>query len=160
MKCLSAPCKVRFHVLRIACAFVCAIGIVLVAFLLFRKTSRGVASQVPTPFRKSLLVKYVKNVGNSSVACRLPNLDPFHESVLKFLEDLGKLHCKGERFSRFENNVLRVEGEGIISAQYRRIGRPSGDDFKVLRSEPVPVQNKADKSTEKAGKHEQYSPGM
>ena len=156
MKCVNIPCKVRFHVLRIVLAFVCAVGIVLVAFVLFRRSPR------PATFKKSLRVKYVKNVGNSSIACRLPNLDPFHESVLKFVEDLGKLHCKGERFSSFENNVLRVEGEGIISAQYRTIGRPSGDDFKILRSEPVPVQNKADKSVEKAGKddHDQYSPGM
>ena len=124
------------------------------ALVLFRRSSR------PATFKKSLRVKYVKNVENSSIACRLPNLDPFHESVLKSVEDLGKLHCKGERFSSYENNVLRVEGEGIISAQYRRIGRPSGDDFNVLRSEPIPVKNTAEKNVEKEEKHDQYSPGM
>ena len=161
---VSVPFRFRFNRVRIVCAFVCAIGVLLVALLVLRESrtlpSTQAPTTAPTPFRKSLRVKYVKNVGNSSVACRLPNLDPFHESVMEFVEDFGKLHCKGASFSSFENNVLRVEGEGIISAQYRTIGRPPGDDFKVLRSEPVPVQNTVDKSAEKAEKHEQYSPGM
>ena len=112
----------------------CATGIILVALISLEKSAGA-----PPIFRKSLRVKYVKNVGNSTFACRLPNLDPFHDSVLKFVKNLGKLECKGKRFSSFDNNVLRVEGEGIVSAQYRKIGRPTGDDFNILRSDPVPV---------------------
>lgn len=75
------------------------------------------------------------------VACRLPTLDPFHSSVSQFTEDLGKLRCEGVNYSSFDNNVLRVEGEGIVSAQYRKIERTSGNDFDVSLSDPVEVQN-------------------
>ena len=135
----------------------CTIGVILI---LFGNSSRLPSHSAQAPFKKSLRFKYVKTVGNTSVACRLPNLDPFHESVLKFVEDLGKLRCEGKSFSRFENNVLRVEGEDIVSAQYRKIGRPSGGDFNISRSEPVLVPNMAAKTAEKAVEHEEYSTGM
>ncbi|KAJ7392266.1 hypothetical protein OS493_013645 [Desmophyllum pertusum] len=77
---------------------------------------------------------------NSAASCKLPNLDPFHSSVIKFIKDLGKLRCEGASYSSFENNVLRVEGEGIASAQYRKIERTPGDDFGVVLSDAVRVQ--------------------
>jgi len=75
------------------------------------------------------------------VACRLPVLDPFHSSVVQFTEDLGKLRCEGTSYSSFENNVLRVEGEGIVSAWYSKIERTSGNDFDVELSDPVKIQH-------------------
>ncbi|KAJ7370610.1 hypothetical protein OS493_031346 [Desmophyllum pertusum] len=78
--------------------------------------------------------------GNSIVACKLPTLDPFHPSVLQFIKDLGKLHCEGANYSSFDKNVLRVEGEGIVSAQYRKIERTPGNDFGIVLSDPVSVQ--------------------
>ena len=81
-----------------------------------------------------------EDVGNSSAACRLPVLDPFHSSVVHFMKDLGKLRCDGVSYSRFENNELRVEGEGIVSAKYRKIKRTPGKDFGVVLSDPVVVQ--------------------
>ena len=146
--CLNIPFKFRFHRLRVVWAILCAVGIILVAWMLFQK-SRTV------PFKKSLRVKYVKQVGNISVACRLPNLNPFHDSIIKFVKNLGKLQCEGESFSNFENNVLRVEGEDIVSAQYRKIGRPSGDDFKVTLSDPVPISNLVERTAD-----EEQSKGM
>ena len=95
-------------------------------------------------FKKTLRVKYVKQVGNYSTACRLPNLDPFHPSILEFVKDLGKLQCKGERHSFFINNLLEVKGEDIYSAQYSTIERPPGDDFKVVLSDPVSLSNEAE----------------
>lgn len=96
---------------------------------------------------KDVLV--MKNVGNSSAACRLPVLDPFHSSVVQFVKDLGKLRCDGVSYSSFENNVLRVEGQGIISAKYRKIERTPGDDFGVVLTDSVevPLHN----TTEQAG---------
>ena len=82
----------------------------------------------------------VKDAGNSSAACRLPIMDPFHSSVVHFMKDLGKLRCDGVSYSRFENNELRVEGEGIVSAKYRKIERTPGNDFGVVLSDPVEVQ--------------------
>ena len=84
---------------------------------------------------------FKKNFGNNSAACRLPNLDPFHSSVAQFMKDLGRLNCDGVSYSSFENNVLVVEGEGIVSAQYRRIARTPGDDFVVVLSDPLEVRN-------------------
>ena len=88
-------------------------------------------------------VKYVKHVGNYSSACRLPNLDPFHLSIMEFMKDLGKLQCTGERYSNFKTNLLEVKGEGISSVQYKIIQRPRGDDFKVELSDPIDVENEA-----------------
>ena len=85
------------------------------------------------------------NVAKSSAACRLHVLDPFHSSVIHFMQDLGKLSCGGVSYSSFENNVLRVEGEGVVSAQYRKIDRPPGKDFGVVLSDPVVVQNTSEK---------------
>lgn len=82
-----------------------------------------------------------KDEDESVAACKLPKVDPFHPSVLQFIEDLGKLHCEGANYSSFENNVLRVEGEDIVSAEYRKIERAPGDDFSVVLSDPVRVRN-------------------
>ena len=80
-----------------------------------------------------------------TTSCRLHALDPFHSSVIHFMKDLGKLSCGGVSYSSFENNVLRVEGDGVVSAQYRKIDRPSGKDFGVVLSDPVVVQNTSEK---------------
>ena len=85
------------------------------------------------------------DVANSNAACRLHALDPFHSSVIHFMKDLGKLSCGGVSYSSFENNVLRVEGDGVVSAQYRKIDRPLGKDFGVVLSDPVVVQNTSEK---------------
>lgn len=82
-----------------------------------------------------------KESRKNNVACSLPLLDPFHPSVFHFIEDLGKLRCEGARYSSFENNVLRVEGKDIVSARYRKIERPPGNDFDAVLSDPVNVQN-------------------
>jgi len=97
-----------------------------------------------THFKKTLRVKYVKQVGNDSAACRLPNLDPFHPSILEFVKDLGKLQCTGERYSSFVKNDLEVKGENIYSAYYRTIERPQGDDFKAVLSNPMSFSNEAE----------------
>ena len=91
-----------------------------------------------------MLVNVPKNrAAYDPAACKLPVLDPFHPSVVNFIKDLGKLSCVGVSYSSFEDNVLRVEGEGIVSAQYRKIERPEGDDFRVVLSDPVKVPNKS-----------------
>ena len=81
-----------------------------------------------------------KDEPDANAACRLPSLDPFHPSVVQFMKDLGEFRCKGVSYSSFENNVLRVEGEDIVSAQYRKIERTPGNDFDVVLSDPVSVQ--------------------
>ena len=87
---------------------------------------------------KILLVEYKED---SRTACQLPTLNPCHPSVTQFMKDLGKLRYTGETYSSFKNNVLQVKGKGIVSAQYRKIKRMPGNDFEVVLSNPVSVQN-------------------
>lgn len=94
-------------------------------------------------FKKNQRVKYVKNVGNLSSACRLPSLDPFHPSIMQFVTDLGKLRCEGKTYSTYAHNMLEVKGEDISSVQYRIIERAPGDDFHTVLSEPKHVVNQA-----------------
>jgi len=108
----------------------------------------GSSPQLNSEYKKTLRVKYVKQVGNYSSACRLPNLDPFHPSILGFVKDLGKLQCTGERYSTFVNNVLEVKGDGFATVQYRTIERPRGDDFNVILSAPKSLLNMAEKTKE------------
>ena len=88
-------------------------------------------------------IRFTKEIeeDRSIIACKVPNVDPFHPSVVKFMRDVGKLNCQGPRFSSYDNNVLRIEGQGLVSAQYRKILRAPGNDFSVVLSDPVNIQN-------------------
>ena len=91
---------------------------------------------------KENLSQIKENITNySNAACKIPDLDPFHSSVIHFMKDLGKLRCNGVSYSSFENNVLRIEGPGVVSAQYRKIERTPRNDFGVVLSDPVNVQS-------------------
>ena len=133
----------RFNIASILFIVCCGIGVVLYF------SANGIVesnTQLYAEFKKTHRVKYVKQVGNYSSACRLPNLDPFHASILEFVKDLGKLQCKGERYSTFVNNVLEVKGDGFATVQYRTIERPVGDDFNVTLSAPKSLLNMAVKT--------------
>lgn len=111
-----------------------------------------------TSTEKTVNSKDIKrNITNTSAACRLPVLDPFHSSVIRFMEDLGKLRCSGVSYSSFENNVLRVEGEGVVSAQYRKIERTPGNDFGVVLSDPVKLQSTTVATKIPKGKQNMYT---
>ena len=57
--------------------------------------------------------------------------------------------------------MLRVEGEGIVSAHYREIVRKAGNDYRVFLLEPVSIANLADKSDRKAkSPSDTYNPGQ
>ena len=148
--CFSLPYRVQFRRIHIAfILFIACCGISVVWYLSVNSIFVQSDSQLnDTEFKKTLKVKYVKQVGNYSSACRLPNLDPFHPSILDFIKDLGKLECGGERYSTFTNNVLEVKGDDFASVQYRTIERPHGDDFNVSLSEPKSLSNMAPKTTE------------
>ena len=155
--CCTVPYRVQFRrihiafILLIAC---CGISMVLLFSVngIFSSKSIPRATK-PSELTKTLQVKYVKRVGNYSSACRLPNLDPFHPSILEFIKDLGKLQCNGERYSTFINNALEVKGHGISSVQYRTIERPRGDDFKVVLSDPKSLSNMAETTNKSTGEN-------
>ena len=60
-------------------------------------------------------------------------------------------------YSSFENNVLRVEGEGVVSAQYRKIERTPGNDFGVVLSDPVKLQSTTVATKIPKGKQNMYT---
>ena len=166
--CFSIPYRIQFRRIHIAfILFIVCCGLAVVLYFSgqglhnssshFKKTLR--VNYVK--FKKTLRVNYVKRVGNYSSACRLPNLDPFHPSILKYVKDLGKLQCKGDRYSSFINNLLEVKGEDIYSAQYRTIERPQGDDFKVVLSDPTSLSNGAvagnDENSANTGENYRYT---
>jgi len=45
-----------------------------------------------------------------------------------------------------------VEGEDIVSAQYRKIERTPGDDFGVVLADPVSIQNTSESSSAESGR--------
>ena len=127
----------RLHIAFIMLIVWCVIVIALY-FSVYGFFSRSISQ-----FNKTLRVKYVKRIGNLSSACRLPNLDPFHPSILEYVKDLGKLQCSGETYSTYRNDVLEVKGAGITAVQFRTIERPRGDDFGVELSSPSNLWNLA-----------------
>ena len=144
--CFTLPYRVQFR--RINIAFILLIACCGISVVLY---FAGSSRQLTTEFKKTLRIKYVKQVGNYTSACRLPSLDPFHPSILEFVKDLGKLQCEGERYSTFVNNVLEVKGGAFATVQYRTIERPRGDDFNVVLSAPKSLVNMAEKTAENEG---------
>lgn len=144
--CGCVPKRVRCRVFSVLLVTISLVSLVVQRTLLLNASSNIFdvsANTFPTNQSRSEYKNpwHNNNEGGSVVACKLPEVDPFHPSVVKFIADLGKLHCEGANYSSFENNVLRVRGEDIVSAQYRKIERTPGDDFNVVLSDPVRVHN-------------------
>lgn len=141
----------RFRIFAILLGVLSLVSFALVFHRMARTMSyKAVAYQIGVAITKTKtevnLRDIKENITNSNAACKLPVLDPFHSSVIHFMKDLGKLRCSGVSYSSFENNMLRVEGEGVISAQYRKIDRTPGKDFGVVLSDPVAVQNTGERT--------------
>ena len=153
---LCLGCCSRFFILKYRrfCIFAVLLGVLsLVSYaLVFRRMALTMSHNYLAKNQTGAAITNAKDRENlshikkittnySNAACKLPDLDPFHSSVIHFMKDLGKLRCNGVSYSSFENNVLRIEGEGVGSAQYRKIERTPRNDFGVLLSDPVNVQS-------------------
>lgn len=133
-------CVVRYTRSRLM--VVLLVVICLVSFMLiYQGTLLHGPSTRKIRLRTTTITISNKEARKNNVACSLPLLDPFHPSVFQFVEDLGKLRCEGASYSSFENNILHVEGKDIVSARYRKIERPPGNDFDAVLTDPVNVQN-------------------
>ena len=75
-----------------------------------------------------------------TASCKLPKINPFHESILPYIRELPPLHC-GKSMSTFEKDALRVEGDNIVSVYYRTLTRPDGNDDAVNISGPIEIPN-------------------
>ena len=153
MRCCSELYTKKYRRFRIFAVLLGVISLMsfALAFHVFHRMARTMrykplARQIvpDTSTKNKVNLRHMKeNITKSNAACKLPVLDPFHSSVIQFMKNVGKLRCSGVSYSSFENNVLRVEGEGVVSAQYRKIERTPGNDFGVVLSDPVNVQNRS-----------------
>ena len=79
--------------------------------------------------------KFVEKIrrqqASQGIACSLPNIDPFHESIMINMKKYGELHCPGPLYSNLysSGNILRVQGENISRITLSSIGRPPRSDF-------------------------------
>ena len=72
----------------------------------------------------------VDSIPDQNIACPLPKLNPYHESVMKFIRDIGSLQCRGKRYFNLEGGILKVQVDKDVSdVTYSVIERPKGDDF-------------------------------
>ena len=149
-RCGSGCFILKYLRFRIFAVLLGVISLVSYALLFHRMTRtmshRSLANKIGvaiTNTKDKVNIAHIKEhiTNYSNAACKIPVLDPFHSSVIHFMKDLGKLRCNGVSYSSFENNVLRIEGEGVVSAQYRKIERIPRNDFGVVLSDPVNVRS-------------------
>ncbi|KAF8764922.1 hypothetical protein HNY73_022949 [Argiope bruennichi] len=67
--------------------------------------------------------------------CKIPNIDPYHPSILKYIQESPPLECKGEQpITKTEGNMLFIDKEAVrrrhlniseITCLYMEIGRSS-----------------------------------
>jgi hypothetical protein len=94
-------------------------------------TSRG---------RKGIIAE--QQIKNTDIrACILPELDPFHESAMDGIKDIGPLKCEGQTYTSLENGILSVSNDVSIM-ELKEIKRVPRDDFKIHFSD-LPMTMKA-----------------
>ena len=100
--------------------------------------------------RDELFVARVRHIElhNRGIACSLPKIDPFHESVAKHMKDYGPLHCPGAMYSGLDSrkHSLSVRGRNLSRVSVQSITRPYQDDF-GFKLERTEFLFKAEKTT-------------
>ena len=71
--------------------------------------------------------------------CLIPNFDPFHPGVLKFVKKLPELKCKGERYGRISGSELHLKTTELSNVLMAYMRRPQGDDFRMIYTKDQPV---------------------
>ncbi|XP_028412226.1 uncharacterized protein LOC114535046 isoform X2 [Dendronephthya gigantea] len=70
-------------------------------------------------------VKKAEN-NKDSVSCRIPELDPFHPSIMQYIKETGKPYCPGTTYGSLWDGKLKFIDPNILSASYRPVLR-NGD---------------------------------
>ncbi|XP_028412791.1 uncharacterized protein LOC114535693 isoform X1 [Dendronephthya gigantea] len=93
------------------------------------------------------LLQLKKN--DSDLACRLPEIDPFHPSIMKLFSDVANPNCaKHKSYGKLVNGKIQFLDPEVISANYRRIIRQGDFKFILGKSVPVPAMNTEEKITD------------
>ncbi|XP_065067083.1 uncharacterized protein LOC135692729 [Rhopilema esculentum] len=71
------------------------------------------------------------------IACKIPQIDPFHNLALKELKDVGKITCSKKRLASVQNGTLVLGVSSIRYAHYQFIQRPKDNDLEYMLSDPV-----------------------
>lgn len=136
--------------LRLTVAFIVVIGLPLLYFVNLDELYVDLGGDISD--------EYLEHISKTA-ACKLPNINPYHESILPFIKNLLPLEC-GVASATFENNVLRFESLNVVSVHYRIITRPGGNDDKVNVSEPIVFPNLLDNKMGSAAVKSAIEPGM
>ncbi|XP_028406249.1 uncharacterized protein LOC114528742 [Dendronephthya gigantea] len=85
----------------------------------------------------------------SDLACKIPDIDPFHPSIMKLLRDVSMPRCwKYKSYGKLTDGKIHFLDPKVTAAKYRRIVRDG--DFKYIlgTSTPVPALNTTEKITD------------
>ncbi len=82
--------------------------------------------------------KQVKRmVNNSSPACLLPKINPYHKQALDELENLAELDCRKKNIATISDGFLIINADDVTYMHMQYIQRPDEDDFGVQYSSPL-----------------------
>ena len=117
--------------------FVIFYSVILIWFLSYqvgerrrRSNSEIEMGSLVNPNGSSVVRYSVDVIPDQNIACPLPKLNPYHESVMKYIRDIGSLQCRGKRYFNLEGGILKVQADKDVSdVTYSVIERPKGDDF-------------------------------
>lgn len=70
-------------------------------------------------------------------ACKIPEINPFHELAMKEMVDVGVLNCSNDGFSYVDDGCLVLKAEKLRYAHLQYILRPAEDDSRYVLSEAV-----------------------
>lgn len=72
-----------------------------------------------------------------SRGCRIPELDPFHPSIMQYIRKTNSPSCSGTTYGTLWNGTLKFTDSNVVSATYRPIRRDG--DFKYSLGPSVSV---------------------
>ena len=51
---------------------------------------------------------------NNSISCRIPELDPFHPSIMQFIKDTPYPNCPGTTYGVLQDGTLNFTGKSLM----------------------------------------------
>ena len=54
------------------------------------------------------------NPQNNSISCRIPEIDPFHPSIMRFIKDTPYPNCTGTTYGVLQNGTLNFKGKSKV----------------------------------------------
>lgn len=105
-----------------------------------------ISTTITDPNRQcpQLLKENIKNNG-SDMGCQIPDLDPFHPSMMQLFKQVAmpQLECsKYKAYGKLVNGKIISNDTNVVSATYKRIVRQGDFKFILGKSVPIPTTEK------------------